>query len=134
MNTPVFSAAGRLIWVSSFNLFALYALLSDSACWLLLFLVPLHDPCYVSSSHAYGLGFRFVRGDQYAIALALLDEGNVMLGVLACPNLPLPTAGQSHQHSLQSQVGCLFSARVGAGTYMEFLDGSSPMKVDTFIV
>lgn len=38
----------------------------------------------------------FVRGDQYAIALALLDEGNVMLGVLACPNLPLPTTGQSH--------------------------------------
>ncbi|RWR90215.1 SAL1 phosphatase-like protein isoform X1 [Cinnamomum micranthum f. kanehirae] len=70
----------------------------------------------------------FVRGDQYAIALALLDEGNVMLGVLACPNLPLPTTGQSHQHSLQSQVGCLFSARVGAGTYMEFLDGSPPTK------
>ncbi|PRQ49413.1 putative phosphoric monoester hydrolase [Rosa chinensis] len=31
----------------------------------------------------------FVRGDQYAIALALLDEGKVVLGVLACPNLPL---------------------------------------------
>ncbi|XXG60754.1 hypothetical protein AAC387_Pa04g2585 [Persea americana] len=72
----------------------------------------------------------FVRGDQYAIALALLDEGNVMLGVLACPNLPLPTTGQSHQHSLQNQVGCLFSARVGAGTYMEFLDGSSSTKVN----
>ncbi|XXG60755.1 hypothetical protein AAC387_Pa04g2585 [Persea americana] len=69
-------------------------------------------------------------GDQYAIALALLDEGNVMLGVLACPNLPLPTTGQSHQHSLQNQVGCLFSARVGAGTYMEFLDGSSSTKVN----
>jgi len=31
----------------------------------------------------------FLRGDQYAIALALLDEGKVVLGVLACPNLPL---------------------------------------------
>eukprot|EP00268_Persea_americana_P016589 TRINITY_DN17869_c0_g1_i1.p1 TRINITY_DN17869_c0_g1~~TRINITY_DN17869_c0_g1_i1.p1 ORF type:complete len:263 (+),score=71.53 TRINITY_DN17869_c0_g1_i1:285-1073(+) len=72
----------------------------------------------------------FVRGDQYAIALALLDEGNVILGVLACPNLPLPTTGQSRRHSLQNQVGCLFSARVGAGTYTEFLDGSSPTKVN----
>ncbi|KAK6152982.1 hypothetical protein DH2020_012621 [Rehmannia glutinosa] len=31
----------------------------------------------------------FIRGDQYAIALALLDKGKVVLAVLACPNLPL---------------------------------------------
>eukprot|EP00897_Mesotaenium_endlicherianum_P004951 jgi/Mesen1/4484/ME000228S03438 len=30
----------------------------------------------------------FVRGDQYAVALALLDEGQVAVGVLGCPNLP----------------------------------------------
>jgi 3'(2'), 5'-bisphosphate nucleotidase len=30
----------------------------------------------------------FLRGDQYAIALALLEEGEVVLGVLGCPNLP----------------------------------------------
>lgn len=29
----------------------------------------------------------FLRGDQYAIALALIDRGEVILGVLACPNL-----------------------------------------------
>ncbi|XP_077213457.1 3'(2'),5'-bisphosphate nucleotidase 1-like [Tasmannia lanceolata] len=71
----------------------------------------------------------FVRGDQYAIALALLDEGRVVLGVLACPNLPLTSIGCPHQHSLQNQVGCLFSARIGAGTDMQLLDGSSPTKV-----
>ncbi len=29
----------------------------------------------------------FLRGDQYAVALALLDSGTVELGVLGCPNL-----------------------------------------------
>jgi 3'(2'), 5'-bisphosphate nucleotidase len=32
----------------------------------------------------------FVRGDQYAIALALIERGEVVLGVLGCPNLPNP--------------------------------------------
>ena len=32
----------------------------------------------------------FLRGDQYAIALALIEGGEVRLGVLGCPNLPNP--------------------------------------------
>jgi 3'(2'), 5'-bisphosphate nucleotidase len=32
----------------------------------------------------------FLRGDQYAIALALIDDGEVVLGVLGCPNLANP--------------------------------------------
>ncbi|KAJ6807247.1 SAL1 phosphatase-like isoform X1 [Iris pallida] len=71
----------------------------------------------------------FLRGDQYAIALGLLDEGKVVLGVLACPNLPLATLGRSETESLASKVGCLFSARIGAGAYMQSLDGSPPSKV-----
>ena len=31
----------------------------------------------------------FLRGDQYAVALALIEGGRVVLGVLGCPNLPL---------------------------------------------
>ncbi|XP_021740483.1 PAP-specific phosphatase HAL2-like [Chenopodium quinoa] len=31
----------------------------------------------------------FVRGDQYAVALALIEDGEVVLGVLGCPNYPL---------------------------------------------
>ncbi|KAK1621318.1 hypothetical protein QYE76_026835 [Lolium multiflorum] len=31
----------------------------------------------------------FVRGDQYAIALALIEDGEVVLGVLGCPNYPM---------------------------------------------
>jgi len=30
----------------------------------------------------------FLRGEQYAIALALIERGEVVLGVLGCPNLP----------------------------------------------
>ncbi|EXB40957.1 SAL1 phosphatase [Morus notabilis] len=74
----------------------------------------------------------FLRGDQYAIALALLDEGKVVLGVLACPNLPLTSFGANKQHSSESsndKIGCLFFAKVGEGTYMQSLDGSSPIKV-----
>ena len=29
----------------------------------------------------------FLRGDQYAVAIALIEKGTVQLGVLACPNL-----------------------------------------------
>ncbi|MGH0029506.1 MAG: 3'(2'),5'-bisphosphate nucleotidase [Myxococcota bacterium] len=31
----------------------------------------------------------FLRGEQYAVALGLIEEGEVVLGVLGCPNLPL---------------------------------------------
>ncbi|XP_074584714.1 3',5'-bisphosphate nucleotidase AHL-like [Curcuma longa] len=30
----------------------------------------------------------FVRGDQYAVALALIEDGDVVLGALGCPNYP----------------------------------------------
>ena len=32
----------------------------------------------------------FLRGDQYAIALALIEHGTVTVGALGCPNLPNP--------------------------------------------
>ncbi|KAL6284706.1 hypothetical protein ACE6H2_015635 [Prunus campanulata] len=72
----------------------------------------------------------FLRGDQYAIALALLDEGKVVLGVLACPNLTLTSISGENQKSSQDKVGCLFFATVGTGTYMQPLDGSSLQKVN----
>ncbi|TKY59683.1 SAL1 phosphatase [Spatholobus suberectus] len=71
----------------------------------------------------------FVRGDQYAIALALLHEGKVVLGVLACPNLPLASIGCNQQHSSSNEVGCLFFAKVGDGAYMQALGGSTQTRV-----
>ncbi|KAI5672378.1 hypothetical protein M9H77_12742 [Catharanthus roseus] len=71
----------------------------------------------------------FLRGDQYAIALALLDKGKVVLGVLACPNLPLQSLSGHDESTVQNKVGCLFYAQVGSGTYMQCFDGSPLVKV-----
>lgn len=49
----------------------------------------------------------FLRGDQYAVALALVDGGKVVVGALGCPNLPAPGLAER---------GSLFSAVVGGGT------------------
>jgi 3'(2'), 5'-bisphosphate nucleotidase len=48
----------------------------------------------------------FLRGEQYAVALGLIEQGEVVVGLLACPNLPDGTGGQ----------GLLFSAVRGEGT------------------
>jgi 3'(2'), 5'-bisphosphate nucleotidase len=45
----------------------------------------------------------FLRGDQYAIALALIEHGEVILGVLGCPNLPNP----------DGSTGAIFAANGG---------------------
>jgi len=47
----------------------------------------------------------FLRGDQYAVALALIEDGEVVVGLLACPNLPDGASGR----------GALFSAVRGEG-------------------
>ncbi len=47
----------------------------------------------------------FLRGEQYAIALGLLEHGRVVLGVLGCPNLPGPDGA----------TGCLLTAVRGRG-------------------
>ncbi|KAL6905507.1 hypothetical protein ACP4OV_003108 [Aristida adscensionis] len=71
----------------------------------------------------------FLRGDQYAIALALLDEGKVVLGVLACPNLPMSSISNLNGSASGDQIGCLFSATIGCGAEVESLDGSPPQKI-----
>jgi len=48
----------------------------------------------------------FLRGEQYAVALALVDDGRVVVGALGCPNLPNPTTRLR---------GSLFSAVLGNG-------------------
>ncbi len=63
----------------------------------------------------------FLRGGQYAVALALAVNGRVELGVLGCPNL---AAG--------NEKGCLFIARRGAGAWQAPLDdpgARSPVHV-----
>lgn len=56
----------------------------------------------------------FLRGEQYAIALALVRNGKVVLGVLGCPNLP----GDGGK-------GVLMVATAGGGTKVLSLDGDA---------
>lgn len=58
----------------------------------------------------------FLRGEQYAVALALIERGEVVLGVLGCPNLPVDTGNSDKTR------GCLFSAVKGQGAKMRSLD------------
>ncbi|XP_073009566.1 3',5'-bisphosphate nucleotidase AHL [Typha latifolia] len=70
----------------------------------------------------------FVRGDQYAIALALVEDGEVVLGALGCPNYPMKKEWLNyHQryYRLMSKLspplpgswhkGCVIFARKGSG-------------------
>ncbi len=52
----------------------------------------------------------FLRGDQYVIALALIEKGVVTLGLLACPNLYVDI------HQPFGEKGCLFIALKGKGS------------------
>jgi len=52
----------------------------------------------------------FLRGDQYAIALALIERGTVKLGILACPNL------YTDVKQPLGEKGCLFVALKGKGS------------------
>ncbi len=59
----------------------------------------------------------FLRGDQYAIALALIEKGVVKLGLLACPNLYV------NSREPQGKRGCLFIASRGDGSFQMDIGG-----------
>ena len=62
----------------------------------------------------------FVRGDQYAIALALIEDGIVQLGVLGCPNLA----------NADGSVGAIFVATDdGCQVYCGSADAAVPSTV-----
>ena len=58
----------------------------------------------------------FLRNEQYAVALALVIDGEVVLGVLGCPNLPV-SFDEASSTTEPPSVGCLFAAEVGGGTW-----------------
>ena len=61
----------------------------------------------------------FLRGEQYAVSLALIVEGMPTVAVLGCPNL-----------SADGQAGVIFSAVSGRGAVYQLADGEqSPQPV-----
>lgn len=65
----------------------------------------------------------FMRGDQYAVALALVENGKVVLGVLGCPNLPL------NNRNPNDPSGCLFVGVRGEGATMRTLESPEEQRV-----
>jgi 3'(2'), 5'-bisphosphate nucleotidase len=61
----------------------------------------------------------FLRQDQYAIAIALIENGEVKVGVVGCPALPLESG----------EVGALFAAVRGEGATMMPIAGGPPRSI-----
>lgn len=61
----------------------------------------------------------FLRKEQYAVALALIQNGKIIAGVLGCPNLSF---GNDHS-------GTIMYASCGEGAYARSLSAGKPEKV-----
>ncbi|MBX3444667.1 MAG: 3'(2'),5'-bisphosphate nucleotidase [Planctomyces sp.] len=59
----------------------------------------------------------FLRGEQYAVSLALIVDGQIQVSVLGCPNLSVEAGG--------SAAGAVFSAVRGEGAWVRALDDMS---------
>jgi len=59
----------------------------------------------------------FLRGEQYAVALGLIERGSVQIGLLGCPNL-------DHEGT-EKTGGCLVTSVRGQGAWMASPDGSN---------
>lgn len=65
----------------------------------------------------------FLRKEQYAVALALIENGEVVLGVLGCPNLSVDT------YSSDQNLGPLLYAVKGQGAFTKQISGSKETSV-----
>lgn len=63
----------------------------------------------------------FLRGEQYAVSLALMEDGKQVMGVLACPNLKLTTEGRVQETSVDSSgLGILLTGIKGQGVWARY--------------
>jgi len=60
----------------------------------------------------------YLRGDQYAVALALVEDGKVQLGALGCPNLTDASTPDP------DGPGCVVLAALGQGAWVSSLAGN----------
>lgn len=58
----------------------------------------------------------FLRGEQFAVCLALIEDGQIKLGVMGCPNLPVDAS------KADGERGCLFVAVKGQGAFQRTFD------------
>ncbi|GJQ09962.1 hypothetical protein GpartN1_g1753.t1 [Galdieria partita] len=58
----------------------------------------------------------FLRGEQFCTALALLKDGDIRVGLLGCPNLPMVSVPSC------CKVGCIFHAAQGVGAFVQEIE------------
>ena len=68
----------------------------------------------------------YLRGEQYAVALALIERGEVKLGILVCPNLGIDCS------LLHPEKGVVVVAQRGEGTWCAPMD--SPIEFNRIYV
>jgi 3'(2'), 5'-bisphosphate nucleotidase len=66
----------------------------------------------------------FLRNEQYAVALALIEDGEVVLAAMGCPNLPF--CGEPGNPSVGGPIGVLFVAERDRGARMMPLFEATP--------
>lgn len=71
----------------------------------------------------------FLRGDQYAVALALVVDGRVQVGALGCPNLNLQYLISNNETAFDPNNGSLILAVRGQGTWAAPLDGDDFVRL-----
>ncbi|KAN0101189.1 hypothetical protein V8E55_001173 [Tylopilus felleus] len=82
---------------------------------------PISHGAYADGRWIPSMGF--LRGGQYAVCLALIVDGQVVLGVLGCPNLPLKSDVPD------GPKGCIFVAVKGQGAEQMTLSGDHSIQL-----
>lgn len=70
----------------------------------------------------------FLRGEQYAISLALIEHGEIVAAVVGCPNLPLVSTARgatADESVIASGAGSLLVATKGEGAFALPIDGQT---------
>ncbi|CAG8589378.1 15139_t:CDS:2, partial [Dentiscutata erythropus] len=65
----------------------------------------------------------FLRGEQFCVGLALIIDGDIQLGVLGCPNLPVDIKAP------EGERGCLFVAVKGQGAFQRKFSSTEEIKI-----
>lgn len=77
----------------------------------------------------------FLRGEQYVVAVGLIENGTVVLGVLGCPNLPYYSLAEKQQISHKGNKGIIAYAVLKEGSFMRTYDNnvSSPLHASEIL-
>jgi len=72
----------------------------------------------------------FLRRDQYAVALALMEDNKPILGLLGCPSLPLNMGSKEvGLDAIEGPPGCILIAVKGQGAFMRILASHTEIPI-----